>query len=80
MYVIQCADGTYYCGSTSQLQRRIDEHNAGKGARYTKGRRPVRLVLQLERANRSEAQKAEAAFKKLGRGAKMAAIRGGTWL
>ena len=79
MYVVECADGTLYCGSTNQLQCRIDEHNEGKGAKYTRGRRPVRMVFHVERANRSEAQKAEARFKKMGRGQKLATIRKGEW-
>ena len=80
MYVLECADDTLYCGSTNQLDRRIKQHQDGKGAKYTRGRLPVKMVFSMERANRSEAQKAEAAFKKLGRGQKLAAIRKGEWL
>lgn len=41
VYIVECADRTYYTGITNDLERRIDEHNAGKGARYTRGRGPV---------------------------------------
>ena len=43
-YLVRCADGTLYCGWTNHLEERIKAHNAGKGAKYTKGRRPVELV------------------------------------
>ena len=42
-YILECADGTLYCGWTNHLQERVAAHNAGKGARYTKSRRPVVL-------------------------------------
>lgn len=48
MYILECADGSYYVGSTVDLERRVCEHNEGIGARYTAGRRPVRLVYAAE--------------------------------
>jgi predicted GIY-YIG superfamily endonuclease len=44
-YIVECADGSYYTGWTTNPVRRLDAHNAGRGARYTRARRPVRLVL-----------------------------------
>jgi len=67
LYVLRCADGTLYCGITNDLARRIDQHNRGTGARYTRGRGPVALVRSWPAADRSGASKAEAAFKKLTR-------------
>ena len=43
-YIVECADGTLYCGWTNDLDKRIADHNAGKGAKYTKPRLPVKLV------------------------------------
>ncbi|SDX78643.1 GIY-YIG nuclease family protein [Halobellus clavatus] len=44
VYVLECADGTFYTGYTTDVERRVDEHNAGEGAKYTRGRTPVELV------------------------------------
>ena len=44
VYILECVDGSYYTGSTTDLEKRIEQHQAGEGARYTKNRRPVRLV------------------------------------
>ena len=68
VYILQCIDGTLYCGYTTNVERRVVEHNGeGKvaGARYTSGRRPVQLIYQESFATRSEAQKREAEIKKL---------------
>jgi putative endonuclease len=68
LYVVQCNDGTYYTGVTTDITRRIDEHNKSKrGAKYTRSRRPVRLVYWVDFCDRSTAQIAEAKFKKLSR-------------
>jgi len=70
VYVLRCFDGTFYCGYTTDIKRRVQEHNGeGKlpGARYTSGRRPVRVVHTESFATRSEAQKREAEIKKLPR-------------
>ncbi len=49
VYIVECGDGTYYTGSTNDLEKRIDEHNNGKrGARYTRYKRPVRLIWSRE--------------------------------
>jgi putative endonuclease len=44
VYIVECSDGTYYTGSTNDLRKRLELHNAGKGAKYTRGRRPVKLI------------------------------------
>ena len=64
-YLLRCADGTLYCGWTNHLAARVAAHNAGKGAKYTKTRRPVVLAYYEEYATRSEAMRREAAIKKL---------------
>ena len=76
-YVVECSDNSYYAGVTVDLNRRIHEHNTTpKGAKYTRSRRPVKLVYFIECENRSEAQKAEAKFKKLTRTEKKSKIYG----
>jgi len=68
LYVLRCADDTFYTGTTTDISRRIDEHNTKQcGAKYTKARRPVKLVFWQPFENRSKAQKAEYKFKKLTR-------------
>jgi putative endonuclease len=68
LYVAECVDGTYYTGITTNLQRRIKEHNeSSKGAKYTRSRRPVKLILSHTYKCRSSASKAEHQFKKLSR-------------
>ncbi len=75
VYILECADGTLYTGITTDLDRRLAEHNEGKlGARYTRARRPVTLRYSEQFENRSEASKAEARTKKLSRKQKQALI------
>ena len=74
IYILRCADGTLYTGSTDDVPRRLGTHNAGKGAKYTRGRVPVAVVYQEELENRSQALKREAAVKKLKRCEKIALI------
>ncbi|WP_194611245.1 GIY-YIG nuclease family protein [Clostridium vitabionis] len=69
-YLLRCADGTYYCGWTNDLEHRLKSHNSGKGARYTRSRRPVALVWYEEHETRGEAMSREAAVKRLSRGEK----------
>jgi len=75
LYVLRCKDNSFYCGITNDLTRRIGQHNAGKGARYTKGRGPVVLVKSWPAAGLSAALKAERAFKALSKDAKEKKIR-----
>lgn len=66
LYILKCADDTLYTGITTDLERRVDEHNASNlGARYTSARRPVRLVYSKKFKDRSSASKEEARIKKL---------------
>jgi putative endonuclease len=68
LYVVHCSDGTLYTGVTTDISRRIREHNTGsRGAKYTRTRRPVELVYWVDFNNRSSAQKAEYKFKRLTR-------------
>lgn len=70
LYVLLCEDETLYCGITNDLDRRIAQHNAGKGARYTRGRGPVILLRSWPQKNKSTALRAEISFKKLSRAGK----------
>jgi len=65
LYILQCSDDTLYTGITTDLERRVEEHNSSdKGAKYTRARRPVTLVYSEEYENRSEASKREYFVKK----------------
>ncbi len=76
-YTLLCADGSYYAGVTTSLKRRLHEHNnTQRGAKYTKTRRPVKLIYSASYSSRSEAQRAEYAFKKLNRKQKEAIVSG----
>lgn len=76
VYIVQCVDDSLYTGYTSDIQKRIKEHNEGKrGARYTKTRRPVKLVFAQQVRSRSRAMKSEAEIKKLNREEKLRLIR-----
>ena len=66
-YVRRCADGTLYCGWTNDLTARLAAHNSGKGAKYTKGRRPVQLAYYEEFETKEEAMKREYAIKRMSR-------------
>lgn len=63
VYLLKCADGTIYVGSTTEMPRRFAEHAAGKGGAYTRGRRPVILVYREPQPDRSHAQRREAQIK-----------------
>lgn len=67
VYIVRCADGTYYTGWAADVARRVAEHNAGRGGRYTRARRPVALVYQEEVPDRAAAMRREAAIKQYGR-------------
>ena len=66
-YMLECSDGTYYTGWSTEPERRTRQHNRGKGARYTRSRRPVRLVYVEECPDKSAALKRERAIKALTR-------------
>ena len=75
MYILECADGSYYVGSTDDLERRIWEHNEGIGAKYTARRRPVKLVYAAEFASIAEAYEREKQVQGWGRAKREALIR-----
>ncbi|MGD2157010.1 MAG: GIY-YIG nuclease family protein, partial [Anaerolineales bacterium] len=64
-YIVECADGTYYTGWSMDPERRVRQHNAGHGARYTRSRRPVRLIYVEPQADRAAAMRRERVIKKL---------------
>ena len=74
-YTLKCKDDSLYTGWTNDLKKRITSHNAGKGAKYTKARRPVELVFYEEFQTREEAMKREYAIKQLSRKEKEALIK-----
>lgn len=74
VYLLCCADGTLYCGVTNDLERRLAAHNSGRGAKYTRPRRPVALVYQEPCPDRSAALRREAALKRLPRAQKLALL------
>ena len=76
VYVLRCGDGSLYCGITSDLKRRVKQHREGTGARYTRGRGPLKIAHWWVLPTRPEALRAEHAFKKLSTLQKKAAIRG----
>ena len=75
IYVLQCSDTTLYTGYTNNVEKRVQVHNSGKGAKYTKARLPVACIYQETFDTKSEALKAEHAFKKLTRQQKFDYIR-----
>ena len=76
LYILECADGTLYTGIAVDVERRVEEHNgSGKGAKYTKARRPVKLVFSKKFRDRSAASKEEARVKKLSREEKLELLK-----
>jgi len=67
VYLLLCSDGTLYCGITNDLNKRVDKHNSGKGAKYTRCRLPVKIVYNECVENKSLALKREFAIKKMSR-------------
>ena len=76
LYIVQCRDGQLYTGITTDISRRIKEHNSRKGAFYTQNKTPVKLVYHEAMANQSEARKREAAIKRLTRKEKLELVFG----
>ena len=73
-YIVECADGTFYTGWTTDPERRTRQHNLGRGAKYTRQHRPVRLVYSEPLPDRSQAMRRERAIKKLKRAQKQRLI------
>ena len=76
LYILRCGDGTLYTGITTDVEKRLEAHRSGKGAKYTRGRGPLELVYQERCADHSEALKREFAMKQLSRQQKEALIAG----
>lgn len=74
VYLLECSDGTLYCGWTNDIEKRLKAHNSGKGAKYTRSRLPVRLVYLEEYESSVEAQKREYRIKRLSRNEKLSLI------
>ncbi len=73
-YILQCSDGSLYCGWTNDIDKRLAAHNAGKGAKYTKSRLPVRVVHLETFDTKEEAMKREWRIKQMTRAAKLRLI------
>ena len=73
--IVKCSDGTFYTGWTNDLTRRMEAHNQGRGAKYTKARRPVTLIYYETFETKEEAMKREYAIKRLSRKEKEELIR-----
>lgn len=77
-YILRCGDDTLYTGFTTDLEHRLQIHNAGKGAKYTKARLPVEMIYHEEYPTKEEAMRREAAIKKLTRKQKIELIKNRT--
>lgn len=76
VYILECGDGTLYTGITDDLERRLKAHSRGKGAKYTRGRGPLKLRYREELADKGAALKRECAIKRLRKSEKIALFRG----
>lgn len=76
-YVLECGDGSYYAGYTNDLNNRLNVHNSGKGAKYTRARLPVSCIYQENHETKQLAMKAEYAFKQLTKNKKIQYIEKG---
>lgn len=74
-YMVKCRDGTLYTGWTNNLEKRLTDHNDGKGAKYTKSRRPVELVYYESYETKEEAMRREYAIKRMSRKEKLQLIK-----
>ncbi len=74
-YLLRCADETLYCGITNDLEKRLAAHNAGEGAKYTRGRAPMKLIYQEVCTDKSAALKREIEIKRLSREKKLALVK-----
>jgi putative endonuclease len=75
VYILECSDKTFYVGTTNNLDKRVEKHNSGKGAKYTRGRTPVKISYSEVFQSRSEACKQEYIWKKLSRQGKLDLIK-----
>ncbi|NNJ90119.1 MAG: GIY-YIG nuclease family protein [Gammaproteobacteria bacterium] len=79
VYMLECADGSLYTGVSNDLAKRVEKHNAGKGAKYTRSRLPVKLVYSETAPDKGEALKKEIKMKQLSRAEKLVLIRQGAY-
>jgi putative endonuclease len=79
VYLLRCADGSLYCGWTTDIERRLAAHRAGSASRYTRSRRPVELAALLPVGDRSAALREEARIKRLPRAAKLRLVANGDY-
>ena len=80
LYILRCGDGTLYTGITTDVERRLETHRSGKGAKYTRGRGPLELVYREDCSDKSAALRREIAVKKLTRQEKLSLIGEGASL
>ena len=80
VYLLRCADGTLYCGWTTDLEARLQAHNSGKGAKYTRSRLPVELAYSESYEDRHDALSREWHMKRMTREEKLALVRNGELL
>jgi putative endonuclease len=76
VYILECADGSFYTGWTNNLEKRIEMHSKGIGAKYTRGRAPVKLIYHEIFENKNDAMKREYAIKRLTREKKLELVSG----
>lgn len=74
-YILECKDGSYYTGWTTDPERRLRQHNAGRGARYTRSHRPVKLAYVEPQPDRPSAMRRERAIKQMTRAGKQSLIQ-----
>lgn len=74
-YILECADGTLYTGWTNDLDKRLQAHNSGKGAKYTRSRLPVKMVYAESHADKRDAMRREHEIKQLARNEKLTLIK-----
>lgn len=67
VYILKCGDGSFYCGYTNDIEKRLEKHKSGKGAKYTRSRLPLEIVYVENFDNKSDALKRECEIKKLSR-------------
>ncbi|KAB1443609.1 GIY-YIG nuclease family protein [Pseudodesulfovibrio senegalensis] len=79
IYLLTCSDKSYYCGITTDVQRRLAQHNAGKASKYTRARLPASLTASTLVGDKSEALRAELFVKRLPREKKIAAVHNKSW-
>jgi putative endonuclease len=77
VYILRCGDDTLYCGISPDIEKRLEQHRSGKGAKYTRGRGPLELVYSEICATHSDALKRELAIKRLSRPQKLELIASG---